>query len=61
MAFVPDAPVNLQNDPSITSDSRIGFTWQDGASNGDKVVEDYRLLWDQSTGDWVTLVEGYTQ
>jgi len=60
MAFVPDAPINLVDNTVITSDSVIGFSWSDGPSNGDKVVEDYRISYDQSTGNWVTLVEVHT-
>lgn len=60
MEFVPDSPVNLLNDPTITNDSQVGFSWQDGASDGDSVVLDYRITYDESTGNWVTLVEGLT-
>ena len=33
--LVPDAPINLQNNPAITSDSVIGISWSDGPSDGD--------------------------
>jgi hypothetical protein len=60
MEFVPDAPITLQNNPAITSDSVIGISWTDGASDGDSVVIDYKISYDQSTGNYVTLVDGLT-
>lgn len=60
MVYVPDAPVNLQNNPLVTSDSVIEFTWEDGASDGDQPVLDYRVIYDETTGNFVTLVEGLT-
>jgi hypothetical protein len=61
MEFVPDAPVNLQDMVHITSDSVIGISWQEGASNGDSPVLDYRVTYDQSTGNYVMLVDGLAQ
>jgi hypothetical protein len=46
MEFVPDAPITLQNDPTITSDTVIGINWTDGASDGDSVVIDYKISYD---------------
>lgn len=57
---VPDSPVALENDPSVTSHSLIRFTWQDGASDGDSAVLDYRVVYDQSTGNFITLAEAVT-
>jgi len=34
IVFVPDAPILLQNNPSVTSKTTIGFTWSQGLSNG---------------------------
>jgi len=34
MVHVPDAPINLQDDPLTTSDSVIRFIWSDGVSDG---------------------------
>jgi hypothetical protein len=48
--LVPDAPVNLANDPSITSDNRIKFTWQQGASNGGDTVLDFDIYYDDALG-----------
>jgi hypothetical protein len=48
--LVPDAPVNLANDPIVTSDLRIKFTWQEGASNGGDTVLDFDIYYDQGYG-----------
>lgn len=55
MVLVPDAPINLQDDPMTTSDSVIRFTWSDGASDGYQPIIDYRVSYDKSTGNWETL------
>ncbi len=36
--LVPDAPLNLANNPSVTLATQIGLTWSDGVSNGGTVV-----------------------
>lgn len=43
---VPDAPVNLQNDPTTTDDTKVRFTWEEGPSNGSSVVLDYDVYYD---------------
>jgi hypothetical protein len=58
--LVPDAPVSLTNDPSITSDLVIRFTWNDGSSNGGTVVIDYAVYYDQGTTNWILLESGVT-
>jgi hypothetical protein len=47
---VPDAPVDLANDPTTTTDTVIRFTWNDGASDGGTAVIDYSVYYDQGTG-----------
>ena len=47
---MPDAPLNLSNDPSVTSDTRIRFTWTQGLSNGAATVIDYNVYYDQGLG-----------
>lgn len=44
--LVPDAPVNLQNDPLVTTDVNIKFTWVDGVSDGGTSVIDYDVYYD---------------
>lgn len=60
MVLVPDAPVNLQDVLTVTNDSVIQFTWEDGASDGDKPILDYTVNYDESTGNWVELATGLT-
>ena len=55
---IPDAPISLENDLSVTSDSIIRLTWQEGASNGDSPVLDYKISYDQSTGNFIQLADG---
>lgn len=45
-AAIPDAPINLSNDASITSADQIGISWQDGSFNGGISVIDYRVSYD---------------
>ena len=35
------------------------MTWTDGASNGGTPVLDYKIIYDQSIGNYITLVEGH--
>jgi len=44
--LIPDAPVSLLNDPSVTDATQIKLTWSDGASNGGSVVLDYNVYYD---------------
>lgn len=60
IVLVPDPVINLHNNPTITSDSAIGISWNDGTSNGGKAIIDYRILYDQSTGNYVNLAEHVT-
>lgn len=61
-AQVPDAPVNLANDASITRSTQIGLTWDEGFFNGASVVIDYKILMhDDATATWVTFAESITQ
>jgi hypothetical protein len=43
---VPDAPVDLTNDPVVTDAFSIKFTWVDGASDGSTPVIDYDIYYD---------------
>lgn len=43
---VPDAPVSLVDEVLVTSDVQIGFSWQDGASDGGAPVIDYTVYYD---------------
>ena len=60
MEFAPDAPTDLQNDLAVTSDTTVGISWRNGASDGGASVIDYRISYDQSVGNYVTLADGLT-
>ena len=53
--LVPDAPVSLTNDPTVTTDTQIRFTWSDGASDGGNSVIDYAVYYDQGTDSFMLL------
>lgn len=55
IVLVPDAPISPKNDPQVTTKSKIGFYWSDGASNGGTDVIDYRITYDKSTGNFEIL------
>lgn len=42
--FVPDAPLDLTNDFTTSSDIVIRFTWTEGVSNGGTSVIDYSVF-----------------
>jgi len=59
-AQVPDAPMNLFNQPLVTNSEQVGFEWSAGAFNGGSVVIDYRVSYDQGTGTWLVLDSAVT-
>lgn len=56
MVVLPDAPLNLQNNPAITSATSIGLQWSSGLSNGGKTVLDHTISYDKGFG-YEVLVE----
>ena len=54
---MPDAPLALTN-ATVTNKDLVGITWSDGLNNGGTPVIDYRVSWDQSSGNWVVLQTG---
>jgi hypothetical protein len=56
--LIPDPPLNLRDNLAVTSASKVGLLWQDGISNGGKLVTDYVVSSDQSIGEWVDMVYG---
>lgn len=48
-AQVPDKPINLANDASITSSTKIGITWAPATFDGGSAVIDYRVSYDQGS------------
>lgn len=51
--LIPDAPLNLYNDPTVTDATMIRITWTEGLSDGGMPVLDYDVYYDQGTGVWV--------
>jgi hypothetical protein len=56
--LIPDAPVNLQNDASVTDAFNIKIDWEDGISDGGMPVLDHRLYWAHIDENYQILVEG---
>lgn len=44
--LIPDAPVDLTNDPVVTDAFKIRFTWSEGPSNGGMPVLDFDIYYD---------------
>ena len=57
---MPDAPINLANDPEKTTDTVIRFTFSEGASNGGASVTSYTIFYDQGGNTFVQLASGVT-
>jgi hypothetical protein len=55
---VPDAPVSLTNDPLVTTDTTIRFTWSDGTESGGTPIIDYTVSYDQGTSTFIELESG---
>lgn len=55
---MPDPPV-LSNDPATTTDTVIRITWPEPFYGG-IVIDSYSVFYDQGTGIYVELVNGYT-
>jgi hypothetical protein len=51
----PDAPTTLAEIQASRTPAKISFNWIEGPSNGGTPVLDYRVTYDQSTGDYVVL------
>jgi len=57
---LPDPPRNLVNNADVTNKSRASFSWVDGASTGGKPILNYRVSYDQGSGNWVVLTSTLT-
>jgi hypothetical protein len=44
--LVPDTPLSVNNDATITSATNIKITWLEGVSNGGSPVIDYWVYYD---------------
>ena len=57
---MPDAPINVANNPAVTSATKVGLTWQDGSSNGGTQIIDYTINYSSTNSNFVVLVSGLT-
>jgi hypothetical protein len=51
----PDAPISLAETVNARTSTTITLTWSNGVADGGAAVEDYRISYDQATGDYITL------
>ena len=56
----PDAPLNLQNEASITQANQIGLTWSEGTDNGGSSVIDYTVSFKAAAASTYTTKSGVT-
>jgi len=42
-ATIPDAPINLANDPTVTNAYQVGLTWNVGKYDGGSPVIDFQV------------------
>jgi len=61
MVQVPDKPVNLVNNPAVTSSHNISFSWSAAPTNVGEVVIDYQIFYEQATDVWQPLAVNYLQ
>lgn len=61
IVLIPDAPINLVDNTSVTSRSVISFSWTPAASDGGTSVIDYTILYDESVDKMGTVLKtGHT-
>jgi hypothetical protein len=53
----PDAPTQFQNEPTITSLTQIGLSWQDGTWDGGSAILDYKISYAVGTDGEYTIME----
>jgi hypothetical protein len=58
LQLVPDAPILLTENVSVTTRTLTEFSWSDGFSNGGASVIDYQISYDQSIDVWQVLATG---
>jgi hypothetical protein len=52
----PDAPLNLANDPAITTANQIAITWNEGTNDGGSPVVDYTISYKEQNS-----IDGYEE
>jgi hypothetical protein len=58
---VPDAPISLANNPSVTTASQIGLSWSQGSENGGTPVIDFNIQYKPLGGTFTDLALAITQ
>lgn len=56
----PDSPVNITENIIVRSATSITITWSYGSANGGSSIIDFRVMFDQANGTFVTLATGIT-
>ena len=59
-AKIPDPPMNLANDPSVTAAGVLGFSWTLGLYNGGSPIIDYRISYRKDAEAFAYLASGVT-
>jgi len=57
IVLVPDAPISLADDTTVTSRSVIRFTWAPAASDGGSTILSYTVTYDESVGNLGTVLK----
>lgn len=57
----PDAPLNLAEDVSKRTSTKVGLTWEDAVNNGGMPVIDYRIKQRVAEGTYSYIAIGLTQ
>lgn len=57
IVLVPDAPISLTDDTTVTSRSVIRFTWAPAASDGGSTILSYTVTYDESVGNLGTVLK----
>jgi hypothetical protein len=52
---VPDPPANVVKNTLVSNAVTIGIIWDNGVESGGEPVLDYRVWYDQGTGEWMIL------
>ena len=55
---MPSAPVSLDFDPEVSTNSIIKLIWNNGISTGGSPILDYRIYYDQAINSFVELDSG---
>lgn len=57
----PDPPINIARHEATTTTTAIGISWDAPIDHGGQPIIDYRLSYDESTGNWVDISSGISE